>query len=133
VRNIAVFALIAVPLELAIGVGLAYLLRPPLRGRQAWRVLLLLPWLISPSASGVMWHFLFAGATGIFDFGLGWLRQPAIPSPIGVAALALPTTIGVEVWRVAPFVTFLLMPAMSSIPRSAGRTRPSTVCRGLAR
>lgn len=32
------------------------------------------------------------------------------------ARLALPATIFVEVWRVAPFVTFLLLPGLSSIP-----------------
>lgn len=116
IRNIAVFTVAAVPLELAIGFGLAYLLRRPIGGRGLWRVLLLLPWLVSPVANGVMWHFLFGSATGIIDFVLGWLGQPDVPSPMGDLRLALPTTIVVEVWRVAPFVTFLLLPGLSSIP-----------------
>src|SRR6266567_5839349 len=106
-RNIAVFTVVAVPLELVIGFGIAYLLRRPLRGRSLWRMLLLLPWLVSPIASGVMWHFLFGSATGILDFVLGWLGQPDLQSPAGDLRLALPTAIAVEVWRVAPFVTFL--------------------------
>jgi multiple sugar transport system permease protein len=116
VRNIAVFTAVAVPLELAIGFLLAYLLRRPLRGRGLLRVLLLLPWLVSPIANGVMWHFLFGSANGILDFVLGWLGQPEVPSPVGDLRLALPTAIAVEVWRVTPFVTFLLLPGLSSIP-----------------
>lgn len=116
VRNIAVFTIVAVPLELGIGFALAYLLRRPIRGRGMWRVLLLVPWLVSPIANGVMWHFLFGSATGVIDFVLGWLGRPDIPSPIGNAGLALPVTIAVEVWRIAPFVTFLLLPGLSSIP-----------------
>jgi ABC-type sugar transport system permease subunit len=116
VRNIAFFTVLAVPLELGIGFGLAYLLRRPMRGRGVWRVALLLPWLISPIGSGVMWHFLFSSATGFIDFGLGWLGLPSLSSPIATAPLALPTVVAVEVWRVAPFVAFLLLPALSSIP-----------------
>ena len=115
-RNVAVFALVAVPLELTIGFSVAYLLRRPFRGRAALRVLLLLPWLTSPIASGVMWHFLFGGATGIVDFVLGWLGRPDLPSPLGDPRFALPTVIAVEVWRMAPFVTFLLLPSLASIP-----------------
>jgi multiple sugar transport system permease protein len=115
-RNVAVFTLVAVPLELVIGFSVAYMLRRPFQGRGALRVLLLLPWLVSPIASGVMWHFLFGGATGIVDFVLGWVGRPDLPSPLGDLRLALPAVIAVEVWRMAPFVTFLLLPSLASIP-----------------
>jgi multiple sugar transport system permease protein len=116
VRNITVFTVFAVPLELLIGFGLAYLLRRPIRGRGLWRVLLLMPWLVSPIANGVMWHFLFGSTRGIVDFAVGSVGQPDLPSPIGDARLALAATIAVEVWRIAPLVTFLLLPGLSSIP-----------------
>jgi len=116
VRNVAIFTLVAVPLELGLGFGIAYLLRRPFRGRSWWRVLLLLPWLVSPIASGVMWHYLFGGATGILNFVLGWLGQPEAASPIGDVRLALAATIAIEVWRMAPFVTFLLLPGLVAIP-----------------
>lgn len=116
IRNIAIFTLVAVPLELAVGFGIAYLVRRPIKGRALWRVLLLAPWLVSPIAAGVMWHFLFGSATGILDFALGWLGLPEVASPVGDLRLALPTVIALEVWRVAPFVTFLLLPGLVSIP-----------------
>jgi len=116
VRNIVIFTLVAVPLELSLGFAIAYLLRRPIWARSWWRILLLLPWLVSPIAGGVMWHYLLGGATGILDFGLGWLGQPETASPIGDVHLALPTAIAVEVWRVTPFVTFLLLPGLASIP-----------------
>ena len=116
IRNVAVFTLVAVPLELAIGFGLAYLLRRPFRGRGLWRVLLLLPWLVSPIASGVMWHFVLGSSNGIIDFGLAALGLPSDFSPLGQKGLALATTVLVEVWRMAPLVAFLLVPGLSSIP-----------------
>jgi len=116
VRNVAVFTLVAVPLELGLGFAIAYLLRRPIRGRSWWRGLLLLPWLVSPIAAGVMWHYLFSGATGIVNFILGWLGLPEAASPIGDVRLALAATIAIEVWRMAPFVTFLLLPGLVAIP-----------------
>jgi multiple sugar transport system permease protein len=117
VRNIAVFTLLAVPLELIVGFGLAYLLRRPFRGRTAVRLLLLLPWLVSPVASGVMWHFLFGSETGFFNFAARSLGLSSMPSPLSQHGLALLTVVAVESWRVAPLVTFLLLPSLSTIPR----------------
>jgi multiple sugar transport system permease protein len=117
IRNIAVFTTLAVPLELVVGFAIAYLLRRPMKGRALWRVLLLAPWLVSPIAGGVMWHFLFGGATGILDFAAGWFRLPDVASPIGDLRFALLAAIAVEVWRMAPFVSFLLLPGMLSIPK----------------
>lgn len=116
-RNVAVFTLIAVPLELGLGFAIAWLLRRPLRGRAAWRVVLLLPWLVSPIASGVMWHFLLGATNGIAGFALGWLGGPAASSPAGDLRLALPTVIAIEVWRMAPLAAFLLLPGLEAIPR----------------
>ena len=115
-RNVAIFTLVAVPLEVGLGFGIAYLLRRPFRGRSSWRVLLLLPWLVSPIATGVMWHYLLGGATGIVNFVLDWVGRPEAASPIGDVRLALAATIAIEVWRMAPFVTFLLLPGLVAIP-----------------
>jgi multiple sugar transport system permease protein len=116
IRNITIFTVTAVPLELVVGFGLAYILRRPIRGRGLWRVLLLVPWLVSPIASGVMWRFLLGTANGIVDFVLGWLGRPDASSPIADVHLALAASIAVEVWRMAPFVAFLLLPGLLAIP-----------------
>ena len=116
-RNIALFTVAAVPLELIAGFAIAYLLRERLRGRDALRVVLLLPWLVSPIGSGVMWHFLLGSTNGIVDFVLGWLRVPDAASPLGDEHLALAVVVAVEVWRLAPFVAFLILPGLLSIPR----------------
>ena len=115
-RNIALFTVLAVPLELIAGFAIAYALREPLRGRSALRVLLLLPWLISPIGSGVMWHYLLGSTNGIADFILAWFGV-TVTSPLGDIRLALPAVVAVEVWRLAPFVAFLLLPGLVAIPR----------------
>lgn len=116
-RNIALFTATAVPLEIIVGFAIAYLLREPFRGRAGLRVLLLLPWLVSPIGSGVMWHFLLGTTNGFVNFVLGWLGFPDVSSPLGDLGLALPVVVAVEVWRLAPFVAFLFLPGLSAIPR----------------
>jgi multiple sugar transport system permease protein len=117
VRNIGIFAIAAVPLQLAIGFCVADALRRPFRGRTVARVVLLLPWLVSPIASGVMWHFLFSADTGPIGLAFRSIGLAAPPSPLSQHGLALLTVVVVETWRVAPLVAFLLLPGLVSIPR----------------
>ena len=115
-RNIIVFTLISVPAELTLGLGIAYLLREPFRGRALVRVVLLIPWLVSPIANGVMWHFLLNLQWGMLNFAASWMGMPELPSPLGSTALALPATIVTDIWRKFPLASFLLLPGLLAIP-----------------
>ncbi len=117
-RTIALFSVVTVPLELLIGFSVAMLLREPFRGRAAVRITLLLPWLVSPIANGVMWHFLYASDSGILNWFTAWLGLAPLPSPLGLPRLALPAAMLVEVWRTSPLASFLLLPGLLSVPRS---------------
>ncbi len=113
--NIVLFSVVTITLELAIGLGIAYLLREPFRGRGIVRVALLLPWLVSPVASGVMWHFLFNNDLGLLNFWPATLGLSRLPYPLSVN-LALWSTMATEIWRKAPFVSFLALPGLLAIP-----------------
>lgn len=114
-RNILIWVLVAVPTELAIGLGIAYLLREPFRGRGLLRVILLVPWLVSPIASGVMWHFLLDLQVGIENYFGMWLHLTQISSPLGSLSSALFTAIATQLWRNAPLAGFLLLPGLLAI------------------
>lgn len=114
-RNILIFVLIAVPLELILGLGLAYLLREPFRGRTLVRIALLMPWLVSPIANGVMWHFLLDPQVGPENFVAAWLHLPEFASPLANSFWTLPTVIATDVWRNAPLACFLLLPGMLAL------------------
>ena len=114
-RNILIMALVAVPMELGAGLAVAWALRMPFRGRGLVRIVLLIPWLLSPIAVGVMWHFLY-GPAGMLDFAAAWLRLPAVPSPLALPRWALPAVIATEIWRKAPLAAFLLLPGVLGIP-----------------
>lgn len=114
--NMAVFVLVSVPLELGLGFLIASLLREPFPGRGLVRVVLLLPWMVSPVANGVMWHFLGSSTLGLLSFGPAWLGLTARPSPFALPGLALPAMIAVDVWRKSPLASFLLLPGLLAVP-----------------
>lgn len=116
-RNVALITLVAVPAELMAGLALAYVLRDPFRGRIIIRTLLLVPWLVSPVAVGVMWRFLLSTNVGFLNFILVWIRLPSQPSPLGRSGLTLMVVMLVEMWRKAPLASFLLLPGLLAIPR----------------
>jgi ABC-type sugar transport system permease subunit len=114
-RNILIFVLVAVPAELLIGLGIAHLLREPFRGRALLRIVLLVPWLVSPIANGVMWHFLFDLQIGLINYFPAWFGVD-VPPPFGSLTWALPTAIATDVWHNAPLAAFLLLPGLIAIP-----------------
>ncbi len=115
IRNVILFTVVTVAVELTLGLAVAYALRKPFRGRSLVRLILLLPWLVSPIANGVMWHFLLNPNDGALNFGFALFGLPHIADVLSLQ-LALVTVMTVEIWRKVPFVTFLILPGLLSIP-----------------
>lgn len=114
--NIGWFTLVTVLAELVLGFALAYLLRQPFKGRGLMRVVSLLPWLVSPIAHGVMWHYLTNSDIGLLNYWPAWLGLGHFPSPLGNPKTALLMTMLLDIWRKSPLVSFLLLPGLLAIP-----------------
>lgn len=113
-RNAAIFTTVTVAVEIILGVTVAYTLREPFRGRTLLRLILLIPWLISPAASGVMWHQLLNTEHGVISFWTALLRLPDAPYPLVSAPFV--AVIAVEIWRKFPLVSFLILPGLQTVP-----------------
>lgn len=114
--NILIIAAVTVPVEVVIALLLATALRRPFRGRGMVRVLLLLPWVVSPVAVGVMWHFLLSGNTSALSYLSEVVGGSTVQSPLSIRGAALPVVMLIEIWRGVALATFLLSPAVASIP-----------------
>jgi multiple sugar transport system permease protein len=114
--NALLMAALAVPFELALGLGLALALRKPFPGRSLVRVLLLAPWLVSAMAAGVMWHFLFDSQVGITGWVAAWLGKNS-SSPLADPHWALVSVAAVDAWRMMPLAAFLLLPGVLAVPQ----------------
>ena len=114
-RNMLVFVPLTVLFEMILGLIIAYLLRNPFRGRSIVRVALLIPWLISPVANGLMWRFLFNQRFGLLNFWLILFGLPRASDPRN-PGFAFPTVMAIEIWRRVPLVSFLILPGILAIP-----------------
>jgi ABC-type sugar transport system permease subunit len=114
--NALLLTALAVPIELSGGLTVALALRRPFPGRNLVRIGLLAPWLISPMAAGVLWHFLYNSQVGILGWATAWLRLPSA-SPLADLHWALPAVAAVEIWRMLPLAAFLFVPGVRAVPQ----------------
>ncbi|MBI5302140.1 MAG: sugar ABC transporter permease [Chloroflexi bacterium] len=73
----ATYSIIAVPVQLGLGLGLAYLLFQKVRGQQFFRVLFFTPYITSTVASAAVWSFLYNQDKGLINAILTRLGLPA--------------------------------------------------------
>lgn len=110
--NTTYFALVAVLVELALGLGFALLLNATFRGRGAFRAAVLVPWAIPTVVSAKTWAWLFQPDVGVMTRLLpgrdvDWLGMPGY---------AMHAAILVDVWKTTPFVALLLLAGLQTIP-----------------
>jgi multiple sugar transport system permease protein len=111
--NTLLFAGVALVAELTLGFLIAQLLSRPGRGVGLMRTLLLLPLMLPPVVSGMMWKTMLAPNSGPINaiFGLGdfaWLSVP------WAAQFSI---IFIEIWSSTPFVALVLLSGMQSLPK----------------
>jgi len=109
-----VFVSGSVGLATLIGLGLALLLARPWPLRNAFRTILLSPWVISQTVTGLLWGWLLNPLYGPISFVLDELGVPGV-DPLGTPATALPTIIAINVWHMFPFAMVLLLAALQTI------------------
>jgi multiple sugar transport system permease protein len=103
VVHTVLFALVSVPIEIALGMALALVMHRAVLGRAAIRVVALLPWTIPTIVAALIWRFIFEGySAASFD----WFVHPlAAWVPI----------IAADVWKTTPFVAILLLAGLQTI------------------
>jgi multiple sugar transport system permease protein len=111
------FVVIAVAIEMVIGLLLAVPLAARTVGNSVASTLLLLPFAVTPAVSALIWRQLL-------DPNFGWLDYYA--HKIGVMGAPVPwlshsftswvALIGLDVWQWTPFVALILMAGLQGVP-----------------
>jgi multiple sugar transport system permease protein len=110
---------IALPLELALGLAMAYLFLERLPGRQVFVSLLVLPSVISPIVAGATWRLMFDNRYGPINQILGWIAGHPVPALWTVnPSLVYPAIIFCEIWQWTPFMFLILLAALSNVDKS---------------
>lgn len=113
--NSAVASIGSLTGSLSVGLGLALLLNRPFRGRVALRTLLILPWIMSPLLSALLWRFMYSPQIGPVAYILGILTGTRFDL-LGNPDTAMFGIIISAVWRTYPYGLILILAALQTIP-----------------
>lgn len=114
------FALITVPIGLALGIALAALADKYVRGIGVFRAIFTSTVATSVAVASLMWYFLLQPSVGVLS-NVGWLAElfPVIKSPglLEDEGTALPAVAASSVWASLGFTFVLVTAGLQAIPR----------------
>lgn len=111
-----VIVFFAVSLEYIIGLCLALLLTVELRGRRAFRVIFLVPMMVTAVVMALVWRTILHESIGPINDILIRLSLPGIPW-LSDNTVALITIILVDFWQWTPFMFIILLAGLLSLPQ----------------
>lgn len=103
--------------QMVCGMLIALLLSREFRGIKLLRSLYLIPMMITPVVSGIMWRMLFNTDLGMINYFLSVLHIPPV-NWLGDSKTALITVIITDIWMSTPFVSTILLAGIQSIDRT---------------
>lgn len=113
-RNTLLFVVLAVGLELIVGLALALALQRQRFARNITRSFLLTPMFVTPIAVGLMFRFLLNSQLGIIP---SWLGKVGVTIDFFGPSLALLTIVAIDVWQWTPFMVLLLLAGLEALPK----------------
>ncbi len=110
---------IALPLEIVLGLGIAFMLR-----RGAWarlrgfaRVMLVIPLAMTPVVTGLIGRLIFNQDFGVANYFQGRLTGNRIGTEwLGNPTLAFVTILILEVWQWTPFAALIFLSGLTAVP-----------------
>jgi len=115
IRITFIFSVSAMFFQFIIGLFLALVMSANLRITGMFRVLMLVPMMITPVVVGILWRNLYNSSYGAINFFISFLGIPP-QTWLGSATQALPAVIVVEIWQQLPVFAFILAAGIASIP-----------------
>lgn len=110
------FTVVAVGLQMILGVGIAFLLHGATFARGVTRSLLILPLATSAAVTGLFWRYLYDPQFGVVNWMLGLLGLPE-PNWLGDYTIALWSVVIFDIWQWTPFVALIALAGLQSLPK----------------
>lgn len=111
-----IYLVLALPLQMALGFGIAFLMNAEWKGRGVVRALFLIPMVVAPVVSGGIWKMLLDPLWGVVSWFLGLFGIPPV-NWFGDPALAMISIVGIDTWRSVPFVALIASAALLALPK----------------
>lgn len=109
------FVIAAVALQYCVGLGIAILLNQEIRFRRFFRVVFLIPMMLTPAAVGYVGRMLFNEGIGPINDIIRNLGLPGVRW-VTSTTMALPTLILVDTWEWTPFMMIVLLAGLQALP-----------------
>jgi multiple sugar transport system permease protein len=113
--NTAIYVIAAVGIELALGFVIASALFELTRGRRLANSIILLPMIVAPVITALLWRYLLDPQYGLVSQVAMALGSEHGIDFFGSPQLALPALIMVDIWQWTPFVILILHAGMLGI------------------
>ncbi|MCI0519042.1 MAG: sugar ABC transporter permease [Chloroflexi bacterium] len=118
VLNTLIYALVTVPAQIVIGMGVAVLLNQAIRGRSFFRVIYYLPVITSWVIVSLLFEYMFSGQAGLINFllrdvlhlimkNIRWLADPVL--------IFVPIHL-LGIWKGVGWTAVILLAGLQSIP-----------------
>lgn len=113
--NTIVYTVLAVGVEVVLGIAFALMLHRRFIGRGIARTVFLLPMVATPVAIALVWLLMFDPASGVLNYLLSLIGLP--PSVwVNDANLAIPALVLVDVWQWTPLVMLIVLGGLTALP-----------------
>lgn len=109
------FTVVAVVVEVVLGVAIALLLNREFRGKDVVKTMFLMPMVATPVAVGMVWLLMFEPTAGILNWVMGVMHLPRSAWLAGSNSV-LPSLILVDVWEWTPMVTLISLAGLAGLP-----------------
>ena len=110
--NTIQYAVIIVPISIALSLILAALLNKKIRGRTFYRTLFFMPMVVAPAAIAMVWRWMFNTQFGLLNYLLGtniyWISNPE---------LAIFSLSAIGIWGVLGYNMVLFLAALQDVPK----------------
>lgn len=110
-----IYTAISLVVSLGVALGTAMLINQELAGLTVFRVLLMLPWVMSPLLAALMWKIVLNPSIGPGSRLIA-LVSPSHADVFAHSASAFAALVFVSVWRVYPFGMIVLLGALQTVP-----------------
>ena len=111
-----IYLIWAMPIQMILGFGIAYLINAEWKGRGIIRALFLIPMVVAPVVAGGVWRMMLDPLWGLVNYLLGLIGL-GNPDWLGNSTLAMATIIIIDTWRWTPFVVLIATAALLSLPK----------------
>jgi multiple sugar transport system permease protein len=119
-RNTLIFTIVSQFFVLVFANMLAMALSTDFRGKWVVRLLILLPWVAPISLGSIGWLWIFDSIYSVINWtgqALHILGPTEWPIWLGQPNLAMASIIIVQIWRIVPLATVIILAGLTSIPQ----------------